>query len=85
MPSVTRNYVTHISPDAIWEKYLPMGFRNFKIEGRSANLFSLVKTYSYYFAKPEYKEDVELILLTNLSANKILNISRPRPAQSAGV
>ena len=85
MPSVTRNYVTHISPDAIWEKYLPMGFRNFKIEGRSANLFSLVKTYSYYFAKPEYKEDVELILLTNLSANKILNISRPRPAQNAGI
>ena len=80
MPSITRTYATHISPDAIWDKYLPMGFRNFKIEGRSANLFSLVKTYSYYFSKPEYKEDVELILLTNLVSNKILTIARPKPA-----
>lgn len=78
MPSITRKYKTHISPDAIWDKYIPMGFKNFKIEGRTANIFSLVKTYAYYFAKPEYRDDVELLLLTNLVSNKIINLSRPK-------
>jgi hypothetical protein len=55
-----------------------MGFKNFKIEGRTANIFSLVKTYAYYFAKPEYRDDVELLLLTNLAANKIINLAKPK-------
>lgn len=73
-----KNYPTHISPDAIWDKYLPMGFENFKIEGRTASLFSLVDTYCYYFAKPEYHDEARLLLLTNLEANKIITVNKPR-------
>ena len=76
--STYKNYPTHISPDSIWEKYLPMGFENFKIEGRTANLFSLVDTYCYYFAKPEYRDDARLMLLVNLEANKIITVNKPR-------
>lgn len=45
-----KKYKTHVSPDDIWDKYVPMGFENFKLEGRTANLFLLVDTYCYYFA-----------------------------------
>ncbi len=73
-----KNYPTHISPDAIWNKYLPMGFKNFKIEGRTASLFSLVDTYCYYFTKPECHDEARLLLLTNLEANKIITVNKPR-------
>lgn len=73
-----KNYPTHVSPDAIWEKYVPMGFENFKLEGRTANLFLLVDTYCYYFAKPEYHDEARLLLLANLEANKIITVNKPR-------
>ncbi|MDE6775939.1 MAG: hypothetical protein K2J37_06585, partial [Ruminococcus sp.] len=38
---------THISPDDIWEKYVPMGFGQFKIEGRTIELFNLIEHYMY--------------------------------------
>jgi hypothetical protein len=55
-----------------------MGLENFKIEGRTTNLFSLVDTYCYYFAKPEYQDDARLLLLVNLEANKIITVNKPR-------
>lgn len=76
--STYRKYPTHISPEAIWETYVPMGFENFKIEGRTTSLFSLVDTYCYYFAKPEYRDDARLLLLVNLEANKIITVNKPR-------
>ena len=75
---ISKNYPTHISPDAIWEKYVPMGFTNFKIEGRTANIFLLVDTYCYYFCKPEYRDEVRFILTTNLVANKVVTINKPK-------
>lgn len=73
-----KKYKTHVSPDAIWEKYVPMGFCNFKIEGRTASLFSLVDTYCYYFTKPEYHDEARLMLLANLEANKVITVNKPR-------
>lgn len=55
---ISKNYVTHVSPEAIWETYAPMGFHNFKLEGRTANIFLLIDTYAYYFAKPEYRDEM---------------------------
>lgn len=51
---------------------------NFKLEGRTANLFLLVDTYCYYFAKPEYHDEARLLFLANLEANKIIAVNKPR-------
>lgn len=74
-----QNYCTYISPEAIWEKYVPMGFSNFKIEGRTANLFSLVETYCHYLVRPEYQGQARILLLNNLAANKVITVNHPRP------
>lgn len=76
---VYREYKTFISPEDIWEKYVPMGFTNFKIEGRTANIFSLIDTYCYYMMKPEYRDEARLLLTTNLEANKVVVVNKPKP------
>ena len=43
-----KDYPTFISPEMIYNEYLPRGINNFKIEGRTANLFSLIETYCYF-------------------------------------
>lgn len=72
------NYPTHISPDAIWNTYVPMGFTNFKLEGRTANLFLMLDTYCYYFAKPDYRDEARLLFTANLEANKIITVNKPK-------
>lgn len=74
-------YSTFISPEAIYEKYLPMGFNNFKIEGRTANIFSLVETYTQYLIKPEHQGEARILLLNNLASNKVIHVVHPRPAK----
>lgn len=74
-----QNYSTVIGPDAIWERYVPMGFSNFKIEGRTANIFDLVETYVYYLIKPEYQGETRILLLNNLKTNHIITVNHPRP------
>ena len=63
---------THISPDAIWEKYVPMGFSQFKIEGRTAGLLNLIETYMYYMIKPECMDEARFMLLHNLERNGVI-------------
>ncbi len=58
---------THVSPEDIFEKYVPMGFVNFKIEGRTAPDVQLLETYIYYMVRPEYKDIVRLKILSILS------------------
>lgn len=64
----------HISPDEIWEKYIPMGFEQFKIEGRTFETFNLLEHYLYYMIKPECKEEARFKLLNLLSANGVIEI-----------
>ena len=61
-----RNLSTHISPDAIWEKYVPMGFAQFKIEGRTASPLNVLDTYMYYMIKPECRDEARFAMLKNL-------------------
>lgn len=77
----TREYSTVIKPEDIWEKYIPMGFCNFKIEGRTMDLFSLVETYCYYMVKPEHQGEARIMLLNNLRASNIITIHTPRPSK----
>lgn len=58
---------TFISPEAIKEKYVPMGFCEFKLEGRSARDIYMLETYMYYFAKPEARDKVRLEMLRKLT------------------
>ncbi len=76
-----QGYNTYVSPEMIWEKYVPMGFNNFKIEGRTANIFSLVETYCHFLIKPEYQGQTRILILNNLVASKVITVNRPRPAK----
>ncbi len=66
---------THITPDDIWNKYVPMGFNNFKIEGRTFDLFNLIEHYMYYLVKPECRDRVRLALLRNLNGNNVISFN----------
>ncbi len=76
-----QGYSTFISPEAIWEKYVPMGYSHFKIEGRTANLFRLVDTYCFYLMKPEKKDEARLLLLENLEKSRVVSVNKPRKGQ----
>ncbi len=64
----TTEFSTHVSPQAIFEKYLPMGFNSFKIEGRTTCDIDLLETYIYYMVKPEYKDKARLQMLRVLTS-----------------
>lgn len=51
-----------IAPEDINEIYLPMGFNNFKLEGRTASHYDLIEILLYYLIKDEYKEEVRFHL-----------------------
>ncbi len=56
-----------ISVNDIQETYLPMGFSNFKIEGRSLGSALVLEFLLYYLTKPEYRIHVrEKIYLDNM-------------------
>ena len=44
-----------ISIDDIQNTYMPMGFSNFKIEGRSLGSAVILEFILYYMVKPEYQ------------------------------
>ena len=51
----------------IQKRYLPMGFSNFKIEGRSLGSALILEFLLYYMTKPEYQLRVrEAIYLDNM-------------------
>lgn len=76
-----QDYPTVVKPEEIVKEYLPRGINNFKIEGRTANLFSLIDTYCLYMAKPECADEVRFQVIRNLEQNGIIAVRRPKPAQ----
>ncbi|MCM1023865.1 MAG: hypothetical protein NC395_07375 [Prevotella sp.] len=70
-----KDFPTYISPDDIETKYLPMGFSQFKLEGRTVNDIRMLETYVCYLVKPEHKDIVRLDLLSALTGRiKYFNI-----------
>lgn len=65
----------HISPDEIWNTYVPMGFQQFKIEGRTFDPFNLLEHYMYYMVKPECRDKARMIFLRNLMRNGVLHFA----------
>ncbi len=74
-------YPTYVSPETIWGEYVPRGVNNFKIEGRTGNLFSLIETYTHFMIKPEKIGAARLLLLRNLEASNIITVNKPKPAR----
>lgn len=74
-----QDYPTFVKPEDIWEKYIPAGINNFKIEGRTANLFSLIDTYCFFMIKPEYMGEARLFIINNLKASRVISVARPKP------
>ncbi|MDE6593173.1 MAG: hypothetical protein K2K57_08950 [Oscillospiraceae bacterium] len=62
----TVGYDTHVTPEQIFEKYVPMGFENFKIEGRMLHPSDVLESYVYYLIKPEHRDPVRLKMYKNL-------------------
>lgn len=52
-----------VTPDSIYEKYVPMGFENFKLEGRGANIVYLCEQIVRYMAKPEMADRARVSIL----------------------
>ena len=61
-----------IPADEIWEKYVPMGFEQFKIEGRTFNIIALMEHYMYYMIKPECRDEARYIFMQQLAMNKVI-------------
>jgi len=66
----TLAFETNISPEAIFEKYVPMGYENFKIEGRLMHPVNILESYLYYLVKPEHRDRLRVEMLRNLLGNK---------------
>ena len=82
-PFSVRGNMNYIPSEDVWEKYIPMGFTNFKIEGRTGNVFSIVENYVNYMCLPEAKDEARYTMLTQLKGQGILGINRTwwiRPA-----
>lgn len=58
---------TFVSPEDIINKYVPMGFKHFKIEGRTVNDINLLETYVYFMTKPEYRDEARFNMLERLT------------------
>ncbi|MCD7730100.1 MAG: hypothetical protein LUI05_01210 [Oscillospiraceae bacterium] len=65
----TTGFSTHISPDDLYNKYVPMGYNQFKIEGRTVPDINVLENYVYYMVKPEFKDIARLEMLGILTSN----------------
>lgn len=52
-----------VKNEDLYGKYYDMGFRHFKIEGRSEHLADVVDSYVYYMVKPEWRDKVRNMLI----------------------
>jgi len=71
------NSCNYVSPDDIWEKYVPMGFKHFKLEGRTDSIFNVIEVYCHYLIKPEYQGKVRFMLYDRMEQLKIIQVNMP--------
>jgi collagenase-like PrtC family protease len=63
-------YPTVILPDDLYTKYIDIGFRQFKIEGRGNLHVSTLEDYVFYLVKPEFREKARVNMLYSFFANQ---------------
>ena len=71
----TCSYHNNISPDELYNTYVPMGFNLFKLEGRTLGEVEVALNYARYMAKPEYANLVVTMLIENNESQKLFNNS----------
>lgn len=74
LPFEARKLPHHISPDAIWNEYMPAGFNQFKIQGRGAGKLRVIESYMYYLIKPECRDEARFMFMHNLERNGVVKI-----------
>lgn len=47
-----------IKVEDLYTKYVDMGFRHFKLEGRNLHPMNVIDSYVYYLVKPEYRDEI---------------------------
>jgi collagenase-like PrtC family protease len=60
MMRINKSFVT---VEDLYGKYVPAGFKEFKIEGRKLSQYEVVEYYVYYLVKPEYRDAVRVDLM----------------------
>ena len=64
----------HVSPELIFEKYLPMGIHQFKISGRGSSHLYVIELLMYYLVKPECRDEARFFYMHNLEKNGVVKI-----------
>lgn len=59
--AMTRN--SYVSPEAVYDRYLPLGIDKFKLNGRSENVVSVIERYVSYLIAPEKRDEIRNRLL----------------------
>lgn len=57
------DFNTVIKVEDLYSKYVDMGFKHFKIEGRTNHIIDVIESYLYYMVKPEYKDKIRYEVL----------------------
>ena len=68
-----KEYPLWITQELIHEKYVPMGFENFKLEGRGSNMMSLAEQISRWFAADGCTDELRYELMFHTTNNIGLN------------
>lgn len=72
-PEMASN-ANNISPEELYEKYVPAGFNLFKLEGRTLGLTENAITYTKFLAKPKWQPLVLDYLMADDAPNKIFHV-----------
>ena len=59
-----------IKIEDLYNKYVDMGFNNFKLEGRNLHPINIIDSYVYYLVKPEYRDEIRNRLVREQYSNK---------------
>lgn len=60
------SFNTVIKVEDLYGKYVNMGFKHFKIEGRTDHIVDVIESYIYYMVKPEYKDKIRYEVLKQI-------------------
>jgi hypothetical protein len=56
-----------IDPDELYDKYVPAGFINMKLEGRGNDIYDVMESYLWYMVLPEYRNELRLMLAKDIA------------------
>ena len=60
------DFNTVIRVEDLYNIYVNMGFKHFKIEGRTNSIIDVIESYLYYMVKPEHKDKIRYEVLKML-------------------